>query len=254
MITMTQPTLLLALFASLIFPCSLMAATSAMQDIDSLTQQWLNTERSTVQLESDWQLEQALLSQRIHLLTQQNQQLQKLIDSAHHTADELTQQRQQLLLEQTQLEQDVAQYEQSEPKIIYLLQQQLAAAPPYLQQQLMAQLAQLTEKKQLNHKYQLITDVLKQLSKNRELIQVKKGLIQLSQGPLMAEQLYLGNSQAWFITADKSTSGIGFATQAGWQWLPQEGYEDEISTAIQRAKNLTPDQLILLPVQLEVGP
>lgn len=245
--------LLIVATASSLSVC-VMATENSLSEIDSLTKQWLDTERSATQLHSDWQFEQSMLEQRISLLKRQNEQLQETIERANATSDDLTERRQELLVSQTKLEKQLNEYEQVKPQVVHLLQQAIASAPPYLQQQLNLGLEELSDKKQLTTEYQLITDLLVQLRKNSELIQVKQGVIDLSQQSLMSEQLYLGNSQAWFVTADNSRAGIGLATSEGWQWQEMSEHADVIRLAIRRSKNLTPGDLLLLPVQLEANP
>lgn len=222
------------------------------KDIDQLTQTWLSTEQSTDKLISNWQLEQQLLSQRIAILKQQNKQLKQTISATNTDADELTVRRQDLLTQQGKIEQTLAEYKKVLPKFSHAMQTKAALAPPHLQQQLRDTLDKLSDAKPLSGQYQALADTLKLWHKNDKLLQVKQGMIELAQQPLMTEQLYLGNDQAWFVSADGSRAGVGFASAQGWLWQELDSSEHgaAIAQAIQDAKHLTPGRLIDLPTQV----
>lgn len=75
----------------------------------------------------------------------------------------------------------------------------------------------------------------------------------------MTEQLFLGNDQAWFTSADNSRVGIGYVDNSSWVWQELSSAEQAqlgsdfraaIAQAIKDAKHLTPGRLIDLPVKL----
>lgn len=230
---------------------SIKALAQPSSDIDKLSKQWLQLERSTLALSQDWQLEKQLLNQRIALLREQNKQLTQVIKNADQQTDNLSERRQELIAAQAEIEQSLSGYRQIKPQLHHFLQMQMARTPPYLQQQLANALAQLDSNKPLNKEYQVLVEGIKQIAKANQLISVKQGSIELEGEKIMTEQLYLGNGQAWFITQDNSRAGIGFASLEGWHW--QQSHDDDnqsIRQAINDAKNLTPGQLIALPVKL----
>ncbi len=225
-------------------------------EIDKLTQTWITTEQSTNQLVSDWQLEKQLINQRIAILKQQNKQLNSIVNETNKVSDDLTLRRQRLLSEQNKVEQSLNAYKQILPQFIHLIQKKVNSVPLHIRLALSDILDKISDDKPLSAQYQMVVDSLKLLQKNDKLLQVKQGMINVANQPLMAEQLYLGNDFAWFSTLDGSHVGIGFNHNSTWQWqnlsaLFSETYNIAIAQAIKEAKHLTPGQLIDLPVKIE---
>lgn len=225
----------------------------AQNNVDQLTKQWLDLDKSANQLTQNWQQEKQQLTFRIALLTHQNKNLRDKISSTHNQQDQVNQQRQDILTKQTVTEQRVEQYRQALPNILDQLQQLMSSLPPYLMQQLSPELTQATTQKELTGKYQAIANIVKQVAKNSKLIHVKQGLIQLNDKNLLTKQLYFGYDQAWFITQDNSRAGIGFRKNKQWFWQEDSQYADDIRQAINHAQNQMPGPLLNLPTYLDVN-
>ncbi|REL26911.1 DUF3450 family protein [Thalassotalea euphylliae] len=235
--------------------------TTTPATIDQLTKQWLDLAQSSNQLQQDWQLEQQQLELRIALLKEQNKILSSQISQDNSQQDQVNQQRQAILTEQTVLEKSVGQYQKALPAIINQLQTLVASLPPYLAEQLKGELAQLSLRgnqietqtrvgKSLSNEYQAIASIIKQLTKSSGLIQLKQGVIDINGSERLTQQLYFGHDQAWFISSDNSFSGIGFRQQNSWQWLAVDDANEQIRQAINHAESQTPGQLINLPIAL----
>lgn len=220
-------------------------------NVDQLTQQWLKLEKSASQLSQNWQLEKQQLTLRISLLSHQNKVLREKISNTNNQKDQVNQQRQEILTAQTLIEQDVELYQKALPSLIDQSQQLMSGLPLYLSKQLTPELDRALEQKELTGKYQAIANIVKAIEKNRELIQVKQGVIQLESESLLTQQLYMGHDQAWFITQDNSRAGIGYRQNNQWQWREKTQSADDIRQAIVNAKNQMPGPLLSLPIYLD---
>lgn len=229
--------------------CSIDAV--AQNNVDQLTKQWLELDKSANQLSQDWQQEQQQLALRISLLSHQNKILREKIKRTNSQKDQVNQQRQDILTKQTFIEQSVAQYRQKLPSLLNQLQRLISSLPTYLQKQLASELEQASMQKELTKQYQSIANIVKQVTKNSELIQLKQGLIHLGEQELLTQQLYFGHDQAWFITQDNSRAGIGFRKNNQWLWQEDSQYADNIHQAISHAKSQMPGPLLSLPVYLD---
>jgi len=235
--------------AILLLLCS--QVTVAQTNVDQLTKQWLDLDKSANQLVQNWQQEKQQLTLRISLLSHQNENLRSQINSRNNQKDQVHQQRQNILTQQTIVEQKVGEYQQALPSILDQLQQLMSSLPPQLVEQLGPELIQATTHKELTGQYQAIANIVKKLDKNSQLIQAKRGVIKLNEQDLLTKQLYFGHDQAWFITQDNSRAGIGFRKNKQWRWQENSQYADVIRQAITHAKSQVPGPLLNLPTYLD---
>ena len=229
--------------------CSHYAA--AQNNVDQLTKQWLELDKSTNQLMQNWQLEKQQLTFRISLLSHQNDNLKAKINSTNDQKDQVHQQRQDILTQQTLIEQKVNEYRLALPNLLDQLQQLSSSLPPHLAQQFSDEFTNANTQKELTGQYQAISNIVKKVAKSSELIQVERGVIQVNNEKLLTKQLYFGHDQAWFVTQDNSRAGIGFRRNKQWLWQEDSQYANNIRQAIKHAKNQMPGPLLNLPVYLD---
>lgn len=242
------------LIAKLFFTLSLAFSLSSYgldMQVDQLTKQWLSLEKSSIELSENWQQEQQQLQLRISLLKHQNKTLKAIIKNANTQQDIVEQQRTEILTKQTIIEQGIADYRKSLPAMLDLLQQLQSTLPGYLAAQISAELTQVNQQKELTGKYQVISNIIKKITKSAQLIQVKQNVIELKGESLLTQQLYFGNDQGWFITQDNSRSGIGYRQNNQWLWLESKDDTEVIRQAINSAQNQMPGPLLNLPIKLE---
>ncbi len=241
-----------ALFVLLSLGLSLSSSALEMK-VDQLTEQWLALEKSSTQLSENWRQEQQQLQLRIQLLKHQNSTLKATIKNASNRQNAVEQQRTEILTKQTVIEQNIANYQASLPALLDLLQQLNSGLPPHLAENISSEFKQIAQQQELTGKYQTISNVIKQITKSAQLIQIKQSIIKLDDEQLLAQQLFFGNDHGWFITQDNSRSGIGFRQNNQWLWLETAGNSDVIRQAINSAQNQMPGPLLNLPVQLETS-
>tara|TARA_R100001377_G_scaffold1176_1_gene1004 strand:- start:6355 stop:7110 length:756 start_codon:yes stop_codon:yes gene_type:complete len=225
----------------------------AQNNVDQLTKQWLELDKSANELNQNWQQEKQQLTLRVSLLSYQNNNLRENINNTNTQKDLVNQQRQDILTKQTLIEQNVAQYRQALPNILDKLQLLISSLPPYLVKQISPELSNAMTQTELTGKYQAIANIVKQVAKNSELIHVKQGVIQLDDKKLLTKQLYFGHDQAWFITQDNSRAGLGFRRNKQWFWQEDTQYANNIRQAITHAQNQMPGPLLNLPTYLDAN-
>lgn len=230
-----------------------LSSSAVEMKVDQLTEQWLVLEKSATKLSENWQQEQQQLQLRIKLLKHHNSTLKATIKNANNRQDAVEQQRTEILTKQTVIEQNIASYRTSLPALLDLLQQLNSGLPPHLAKKISTEFKQIAQQKELTAKYQTISNIIKQITKSAQLIQIKQNIIKLDDEPLLAQQLYFGNDHGWFITQDNSRSGIGFRQNNQWHWLESTGNSDVIRQAINSAKNQMPGPLLNLPIQLDAS-
>jgi len=201
--------------------------------IDRLTEQWLNIEKQSVQLQRDWQIQQPILEQQLSLLTAEKQQLTALLSTDNTSQQQVETKRSALLNEQTELEQQQADFS----KNIVQLNKQLVFIehflPPPLKQAWQKEHQALDTEPDLSLQLQVALAKLTKLSAFEQSISVHEMPLNSPQGTeILVKQLYLGLGIAWFTSANGQYSGWGQATDESWQWH----FDDQVDAKpIQRA-------------------
>lgn len=71
---------------------------------------------------------------------------------------------------------------------------------------------------------------------------------------IMVHQIYLGLSQAWYVSLDGRLVGRGQPTPSGWQWLSDDKVDGEtVFNAIAMIERRTEAEFIKLPISLTVA-
>ncbi len=223
-------------------------------EADNLTQQWLEIERQSNALVTDWQTQKLLLKQRITLLEAEKNQLTQLITDNQKTQTSAQQERTLLLQQQNEMEQQQLQLEkQLEPlqRQLQVISQQL---PPPLKKPWQAEAEGNSESDNETISAQLQV-ALAQLSKladfNQRISVTEAPITNHNQQPIMVKQLFLGAGFAWFSNDNGEFSGIGYATPNGWIWHQDEHINSkEILNAIAIYEKRKEAGFVQLPVDL----
>lgn len=225
----------------------LFAADLTVDRMDQLTRQWLDTERQTSRLQSDWAQQKPALEQRLSLLKAEQAQLQALLKNNHQSRDEVDQKRNELLEKQARLEDEQAQTATAISALKTRLDALFPMLPPPLQdgwqaqdavdgpEQLRLQLARLTRLKEFNERVTLHSMRLTN-DKGEEVL---------------VKQIYLGLSQAWFASSNGEFRGTGRAENGQWLWHFDDGVSaSDVLDAIAIAEKQKPAADVTLPVKL----
>lgn len=242
--------LLISLFLAL--PVNATAEQQAVQQLDTLVQQWLGLEQQQQQVQQDWQQRKQSLQQGISLLQAEQKQLQQMLDRNNKKNNTVDEKRSELLAQQQQLEQ---QQQQGTKKISALLQQVQVIQPqlpPPLQQLWQQELDSLSVNADSSIKLQRALFLLGKLAEFQQRLSLDDMTLTTADGQqVRVRQLYLGASQAWFSSADGSYTGIGFPTSTGWTWQFDNSIDSApILSAIAILEKRAQAELISLPIQL----
>lgn len=227
------------------------AASTTVQQLDTLVQQWLALEQQQHQLQQDWQLRKQSLQQGISLLKAEQQQLQQLLQRNSKQHDAVDEKRAELLTQQQQLEQ---QQQQGAQHISALLQQvrvMQPQLPPPLQQLWQQELGSLADNAEASVQLQRSLFLLEKLADFQQRLSLDDMTLSTADGQqVRVKQLYLGASQAWFSSADGSYSGIGYPASTGWSWQFDNSIDGAVVLqAIAILEKRAQAELIRLPVQ-----
>jgi len=238
---------------------SVFATTNNVEQADSLIKKWLSLEQQRNAMLNDWHQQQPLLEQRLTLLKQEQSQLEKDLSTASVNDSDVELKRTQLLKSQSEMEAQQGLLETSLVDYYHLITQLLPQLPPPLHK---AWHNKLTESEFLGaDTTQRLNTLLELLEKLHDFEQrishVQSALILPSNDgdkEIMVHQLYLGLSQAWYVSLDGRLVGRGQPTPSGWQWLSDDNVDGEtIFKAIAMIDRTTEAEFLTLPISLTGG-
>ena len=199
--------------------CSVNSYADEVAQREQLVSQWLQIEKQISHLENDWTAQQSAMLQSLQLLEAQRQQLSLVTEQSHQSGGELAQKRSELISQQNNLETQQAHLTHWLTSISQQLTSLVAQLPPPLVTSWQASGDLLEERLSNSEKLTMILEKLSVLTDFQQRISTHQMALVNDQGQnVWVKQLYLGASQAWFISDDLSSAGIGYASSLGWQW------------------------------------
>ena len=228
------------------------SADSSTSEIQTLTQQWIGLEHQKDLLKRNWRNDLPVLEQQLALLERENQELSTLLERTEADQGEVEERRLSLLEQQTRLELEQSLLEKELTSALIDVEGLYPQLPPPLVDAWDSHLPRLRSGLLNNsEKLQVILEMLGQLDDFQRKITLHQDVITLSDGnDYLVNQVYLGLSHGWYVSADSLYAGAGKASPDGWYW--QESDEAEVIVQIiailERRQNT---ELLKLPLQLD---
>ncbi|GAA0817358.1 hypothetical protein GCM10009111_18440 [Colwellia asteriadis] len=232
------------------------ATTNKVKQTDKLIQQWLAIEQQRNAILNDWHQQKPLLEQRLLLLKQEQKQLEQNLTSANESDNEVEKKRAQLLESQNTMEAMQAELDKSLISYYQIVAQVHPQLPPPLYQ---AWHNKLTSTELLEAdtttKLNTLLELLEQLNDFEQRISHAQSALTLSnaQGEkeVMVHQLYIGLSQAWYVSLDGSFVGRGVPEKSGWRWIADDQVNAEtVLNAIAMIERRSEAKFLQLPISL----
>lgn len=218
-------------------------------------QHWLDTDRQTSHLQTDWQAQQPILEQRLTLLKAEKTQLQTILKDSNENQSGVEIRRAELLAQQAELEKQ----QQDLTQGLSLLTKRIASVnlrlPPPLKSVWKDEQSTLGEQPESSLQLQVALAQLSRLADFDQRISVHEmPITRLDGSDILVKQLYLGVGMAWFVSADGQFSGWGQANDEDWSWEFESDNLDldasEISKAIAIFEKRQQADFVRLPVKL----
>lgn len=218
-----------SIFISFFFSLfSYKAAAASPAELDALVNQWLTLEQQQVQLQQDWQSRKRSLQQGIALLQAEKQQLSRMLNQKQQQQDEVDARRASLLAEQQTLEQQQQLSQQQLQQLLTKLKLLQPQLPPPLAAGWQQELNGLEADSEPGLLLQRLLLALTKLADFQSRLTPDEITLSAQNGQqVRVKVLYLGASQAWFVSADGQYRGTGFASGDSWQWQ----FDDSLDAA-----------------------
>ena len=190
--------------------------------IDALALQWTGLEQQRHRLEADWRTQKPLLEQRLALLEREAAELSALLEASSREQGEVEEQRLELLEVQTRLEREQDALQRTLNQAATTLRALHPQLPPPLVAAWDSALPRLDDSlATATEKLQVVLELLGQLDDFARRITLHETVMTLGDGRDYAvEQVFLGVSHGWYVSADQRLAGAGRAGPDGWQWTP----------------------------------
>jgi septal ring factor EnvC (AmiA/AmiB activator) len=243
------------LMTCLLSYCTVIQA-SKVEQSDSLIKDWLSIEQQRNAIINDWYQQQPLLEQRLVLLKQEQAQLEKDISTDSVNDTDVEKKRAQLLASQNNMESAQGKLESLLVKYYQLVVELQVRLPPPLNKAWQNKLAEGDlQNADTTLCFSTLLELLEQLNDYQHRIShVQSALVLPSKTgnkEIMVHQLYLGLSQAWYVSFDGSLVGRGQPSPDGWQWLADENVDSEtVLNAIAMMERKTEATFLQLPITL----
>lgn len=248
---------ILLLSTLLLYQNSSYALESKVTEADNLIKQWLSIERQRNALTLDWQSQKPILEQRLTLLKQEKKQLKG--KSSQHILDtsDVDKKRNELITSQNNMESNQAQIEGALVKYYQIILQLHPQLPPPLFKVWQGALNDPTFKSaDTSKKLTTLLKLLEQLNDFNQRISHSESTLTVEgssgEKEIMVRQLYMGLSQAWYVSLDGLLTGRGFPEKNGWRWISDNQVSgNTVNNAIAMIERNTEAQFLTLPISLD---
>ncbi len=221
------------------------------ENLNELMKKWIELESQKGELQLDWNSQKQYLGQTVRLLTTEEEELQQLLKKADTVKSDVDSRRIELSKKQSLLEQEQVFVKAQLEQATIFCQQLLKRLPPPLQEQWQGKLLFLTQEgvtdseklERILTLYQLVNEFDERVALNRSSMEIPSG--KEKKQNVLVSQIYLGVSQAWYVSDDGLFYGYGRAKSSGWQWWHNEASSAELGRV------LDPEDLIQLRDILE---
>jgi multidrug efflux pump subunit AcrA (membrane-fusion protein) len=234
----------------------LAGAEPATRTADQLVSQWVGLAQQRNQLQTDWALSEAQLQQQVTLLKAEQQALTQALAASQGERSEVDKARAQLLQEQEQMEADQQALEEQLERAYKQVRRVAPQLPPPLAAKWREPLATLgTTSLDTSERLQALLALVADFDQFNQRVALNTTAMTLSDGrEIVADQVYLGVAQGWYISADDAHFGRGTASASGWQWHEQADLNPaQVRAIVATLKGEREPAIIPAPVAIAPG-
>lgn len=247
----------LAFFALVVFSICTYAEENSFNKTKSLLVEWIQVEESLSKERSDWSARKAMLQERIRILELEKESLSRQIKELGDKNSVAEKRRSDLLEKKNNHERFLLTLASRAESVAQSLQSVLEALPPVL-----SDLYRESTNSGLNavKKAETIVEILseiEQFDNKATLLEELRMVPSLdsdekegSQVQVATKTLYLGLSQAYYVSTDSQYAGIGYPGDESWVWENRPELASKIKKAIAIHQSHVAPKLINLPVTM----
>lgn len=234
---------------------SIEAATPA--EVDNLVLQWTQIERQKSQISNSWVVRKQVLEQQLQLLEDEELALKALLENSGEQQNTVESKRTDLLKSQESMEASQALMEQGLARALITIRNLHIQLPPPLKESWDQTIGRLeiegaTGSERLEEALELLSQ-LQEFDSRVAVYQVRMTFDNNQE--VQVDQIYLGISQGWYVSAKGDYFGYGHATPEGWQWQHKDSLTGNLTAQILQdfvanARQETRPELLHIPIDI----
>jgi hypothetical protein len=228
-----------------------------IDNVRTTLEKWVETQRVISKERQEWALGREILKERIELVEHQIVSIREKIDQAQENIDRTDQQRVELTDENETLKQATALL----GDIIARFEARTLALNQRLPDTLRDRIKRLSQslpenpadtKLSLAQRFMNVVGILNEVNKFNRDITVTSEVRTLADGSVAeVTAVYVGLGQAYYVGANGTVAGVGYADADGWRWQPANEMAAQIGEAVAILKNEKVAGFVLLPVTIK---
>ncbi|MEI4551405.1 DUF3450 family protein [Pseudoalteromonas spongiae] len=199
-----------------------------------LMQQWLDLESQKGKLQLNWQANEQALKNQLSLLKQEKKALNALLKTANAARSEVDTKRVALTEQQVAFEKNQQTIDTALKNAYLFVKRITPLLPPPIQTDWHNKTTQIEQTELPNsEKLERLLSMYKAADEFNQRLAIHNTSMRIplddDESERLVNQIYLGLSQAWYISNDGEFFGLGRVEQTGWQWHHGEAAKQLIS-------------------------
>jgi hypothetical protein len=218
---------------------------------------WVETQQVISREEEDWRLGREVLEQRIALMEGELASLEEKIEQTRDAIGEIDGKREELIADNESLHDAQGALESAIRRLEDKTKKLLVAIPEPLSQRVAPLSRRLPEDPEstelsLSTRFQNVIGVLNAINKFNADITLTNEVRTLPDGSSAeVRALYLGLGQAYYVTPNGRSAGVGRPSADGWDWVAADELAPEITRAIAIFQNEEQPAYVPLTVTIQ---
>ncbi|RMF75345.1 MAG: DUF3450 family protein [Acidobacteria bacterium] len=219
--------------------------------------QWIETEKVIARERSEWAEAKDLLEQRIALLEGELADVEARQAEAEQGLAEVDRRGHDVRREEASLREAARGLEEALERLEPRIRSLVDRLPVPLRQKIAPLAARLPRdgagsSLTLSQRYQNVIGVINEVDKFEQAVTVTNELRELADGSTAeVRTLYVGLGQAYYVTLDGASAGVGRPGPDGWSWSAEPAIATDVAGAIAIYENEDAPAWVTLPVRIE---
>lgn len=227
-----------------------------LEQTKEVLSKWVETRKLISEEKYQWDLEREVLGDHIDLIRTERDALAKKIHETQSHINDADKKRENLVKENDALKNASATLVNRISSLETGVKELLPRLPQPVQERIKPLSQRLPKAEEselsLSERYQNVIGIINELNKGAGEITVVSEVKELPDGSSAEVQtLYLGYARAYYCTNKGDVAGVGYPTDSGWVWEPDNAIASQVADSIAILKNEKVAAFVQLPVSID---
>ncbi|ARN57238.1 DUF3450 family protein [Sedimentisphaera salicampi] len=233
------------------------ASSNDIESAKTKIEKWVETKRLISEEKRDFKLSREMLNERIELLQNEIESLEKKKKDAEESIAEADKKRQEMMKENDKLKEASSSLSDMIVKLEGRTKELIKRLPAPLKSKvkpLSQRLPENPEKTEtaMSQRFQNVVGILNEVDKFNREISAHSEVRELEDGSSFeVVTLYIGISHAYYASSDGTVAGVGYPAEGEWDWREKNEAAQDILDAAAILKNEKVASFVKLPVEIQ---